>query len=812
MVALLGGLAAPARAATDAEVDKAIAKGREYLYGRMNAKTGNWEESEKADLKKGWNDVKGKQWGGPSAIAVYAILASGENWQSPRLAPGLRFVMNANIVGNYALGLRAQIWPFIPEGKRPMALVEKDRAQLERGVYTLRNIKDKQKDQEKVGFYAYWTEMAKGPMDNWYDRSVSQYGVLGMWACEQAGAEVPATYWQLIDAAWRNAQLKQGEDAGAWNYNSSQPKAKATMTAAGIATLYISQDYLLQQSNRWDLCRGGQIDANLNSGLAWMDKHIGELLGGNYYGMYGVERIGVASGRKYFGTTDWYAVGADFLVKNQKPDGSWGSKLEDTCFAMLFLSRGRGPVVMNKLEYEPNDPRLKKIPQPWNQRPRDVANFAHWSGRQTEHFLNWQVVNLKVSPDDLHDAPILYISGSISLELDDASIDKLREYVEDGGLVLANADCASPLFARSITNPGGLGSKLFKKYEFRRLPEDHVIFTDEQFHRSKWKAKPEVLSMSNGVRELFMVIPEADAGRAWQTRSDQSKLELFQLTQNIFLYTISKSELRFRGESYIVKPDPKAKPTGTLKVARLDVGENPNPEPGGWRRLAVILRNENQLALTADMVKLAPGALKDAKVAHLTGTTKFKLAPEQQKELKDFVARGGTLVVDAAGGSVEFAKAAEAELAATFGGKPGELGEILPEEHPLYNWPGAKIERFDYRNYVKGHMSGKLNEPRLRGITQNGRVAVFYSREDLSAGLVGQPVDGIIGYTPATATAIMRNILLYAAAGGKAPPAAAKPGTKPRTAPAKGASGTAGGKSGGTPGNKASTAFPDAGK
>ena len=43
------------------------------------------------------------------------------------------------------------------------------------------------------------------------------------------------------------------------------------------------------------------------------------------------------------------------------------------------------------------------------------------------------------------------------------------------------------------------------------------------------------------------------------------------------------------------------------------------------------------------------------------------------------------------------------------------------------------------------------------------RVAVFFSREDLSAGLVGNDVDGILGYTPDTATAIMRNVLLYAA-------------------------------------------------
>ena len=31
----------------------------------------------------------------------------------------------------------------------------------------------------------------------------------------------------------------------------------------------------------------------------------------------------------------------------------------------------------------------------WNQRPRDVANLARWIGDQNEHYLNWQIVNLK---------------------------------------------------------------------------------------------------------------------------------------------------------------------------------------------------------------------------------------------------------------------------------------------------------------------------------------------------------------------------------------------------------------------------------
>ena len=51
----------------------------------------------------------------------------------------------------------------------------------------------------------------------------------------------------------------------------------------------------------WDPCVGGQRNVNIEKGLAYMDKHVDELLGGDYYGMYGVERIGVASGRKYFG-------------------------------------------------------------------------------------------------------------------------------------------------------------------------------------------------------------------------------------------------------------------------------------------------------------------------------------------------------------------------------------------------------------------------------------------------------------------------------------------------------------------------------
>jgi hypothetical protein len=52
----------------------------------------------------------------------------------------------------------------------------------------------------------------------------------------------------------------------------------------------------------------------------------------------------------------------------------------------------------------------------------------------------------------------------------------------------------------------------------------------------------------------------------------------------------------------------------------------------------------------------------------------------------------------------------------------------------------------------------------------------------LSEALVGQPIDGVIGYTPETAAEIMTNLILYAAGEVRdkpKPPATAPAATKP---------------------------------
>ena len=77
------------------------------------------------------------------------------------------------------------------------------------------------------------------------------------------------------------------------------------MTAAGVATLFITQDQL--HSAEFLRCHGNATDDNIERGLKWIGDNFASVLTSRpIYCLYGVERIGVASGRKYLGDHNWY--------------------------------------------------------------------------------------------------------------------------------------------------------------------------------------------------------------------------------------------------------------------------------------------------------------------------------------------------------------------------------------------------------------------------------------------------------------------------------------------------------------------------
>ena len=177
---------------------------------------------------------------------------------------------------------------------------------------------------------------------------------------------------------------------------------------------------------------------------------------------------------------------------------------------------------------------------------------------------------------------------------------KLRQFIEDGGMIVGNADCENAAFSESFQK---LGQELFPAYEFRELPASHPIYANEQYRAAKFRRPPRVLGLSNGVREL-MLLPAGDVSRPFQRHNEALQPDAYHLFNDIVLYAMDTSGLTRKGNSYIVQVNPAPAVVRSIKLARLRYGGNWDPEPGGWRRLGAILHNSQKIAMEVEPVTL----------------------------------------------------------------------------------------------------------------------------------------------------------------------------------------------------------------
>jgi len=754
------GIAGPARAASKFQVDEALQRAKAYLYSIQNS-SGNWE-SVPAPLHLGDGSARGRsdevQWGGLTALATYALIASGESPNEPKLTRAIAFLKSSRFFGTYALAMRCQVWMVLPQDDDVRRHARADASALEHGLIT---------EGPGRGFYNYVSVSGAYQIPNWSDLSNGQMAVLGVWAADQAcypgGVAVPQEYWQTVDQAWRGAQYQNG----GWPYSVSMRRfglneeARMSMTAAGVATLFITQDYLQRQAGLE--CRDTFTDTAAEAGMGYLSDNLADLLVSEIpdcYTLYGMERIGAASGRRYFGLIDWYARGASYLLLTQGPGGDWGpddppipagqrqgfphnpQNIPNTCFAMVFLSRGQAPVAIGKLQYGDSTA--------WNQRPRDAANVTRWLGYETEKYLNWQSFGLDRSVDELHDAAMLYIAGNGPIAFDDAEIARLKQYIEEGGILVGNADCGGKAFTASFE---ALGTRMFPNYRFRVLSAGNLIQAGEIFKPRAGRQTITLRGMSNGVRELMLLLPTDDGAKMWQSQQVLQRPEAFQVMENILVYATDKlAGLSVRGVRAFPPIDVKLPAKGKIKMARLKFNGNWDPEPAGWRRMAAVLHNESRVDLDVQAVDLNDGFIDSSNaLASLTGTGSFQLTDAGVAAITNYLHGGGTLVIDPAGGDGGFADSAESMLKKLFPDQPPKT--------PAWDEPGLTVQ---YRTFDK-IVVGANKSARVRSYNIGGRAAVFYSPDDLSAGLVGEEIDGIRGYEPETASELMLKVIHAAA-------------------------------------------------
>ena len=383
-------------AVTSEQVERAIREGVRFLKAQQR-RDGSWPEiEEKANT-------------GTTSLVTLALLTAGEQRDSPtirrvaRLPPQFRAAAASQHLRHLVAddGLRrGRSGPRSPPARWPTS-----------------SGWSRRRSSPAIG----WSGPGPGPIPTTKfqagDNSNTQYALLGLNAASEVGIAVNPKVWLLSRQYFERFQNRDG----GWAYTPRHNPSTGSMTCAGVSSLIItgSKKYegleFLEGESIRDCGKGG-FNPNLLHGLDWLASHfqVGQNFGHGqvwkYYYLYALERAGRLSGVRFFGQHDWYREGAEELVHDQNPlSGFWrGANQENelvaTSFALLFLAKGRAPVLINKLYHPPvND---------WNNDPDDVRNIVGIISRDWKSLLTWQVVDPSTATvQDLLQAPILFFNG-----------------------------------------------------------------------------------------------------------------------------------------------------------------------------------------------------------------------------------------------------------------------------------------------------------------------------------------------------------------------------------------------------------------
>jgi hypothetical protein len=721
---------------TDEQVDTSIKQIKEFLY-KAQADDGGWYGAYHA----GPQEPESKNNWGPTAMATLALIVSGESPQNPKIKKALKKLAEVEIVGVYALSMRAHVWSYLPQdtfGK----LMAKDTDAMYNSWYGWARFNYPVAEYGESFNDQYGGSGSQPNNGGRIDNSTTQYGVLALWQAAKRGANIPNKFWEL---AVDNFLEQQGADGG-WAYSGARNTTQS-MTLAGLTVMFVAQQELMRDQSK----PNAKLTESIQKGLEYLNKNFdpnANVHGGSSYFWYGYERVGLASGIKYFGNKDWFQeIGQKIVAKK----ANYGNSIHTAAFDLMFLSRGRVPVWINKLQ----------IPgTAWNNRPNDVYFLNRFISGYREHEVNWQVVGINSDPKEWMAAPLLWISSDGSIEWTDQQVSKIKEYIDLGGTVLANPEDRSSSFRASIQD---LAEKLYPELKFEAVSMEHPMANLLEGDPRGGK-RPDFEILSNGARVL-MIMPKADWGMTFQKdrNPDPDKVSAWRDIVNIYGVVTDRGELTPRLSTPWVAKNGNAA-TGTIKVFVPTWSEEAAKvhEHDVYRVMKNYMHNETGKALEVINAPLSELAGADPALLHLMGVNAVKLSAEERDAVQSYVNAGGTILIENLGGKGDFATSLRDQLSPLFPGTDERVstradiisGRNLPE--------GSKRNRdFYFRKQVieRANPDGKLL---LRGWMKNDRYPVLLSYEDFSLGMLGVKQYGINGYSIESSRNIMLNIILEA--------------------------------------------------
>ena len=792
-----------------------------------------------------WDEYPGYR-PGTTALCALSLLSAGLDKDDPTVAKALEFLRGFSPKEQnqtYPISLQTMVFC--------LADPETDRARIEANVAWLVERQLKTSNEYDGGWSYVGIDQASERADN----SNSQFAVLALYEAEQVGVAIDEAVWKRAENYW----LRMQNDDGSWGYRASTlnpegfPSGYGTgsMTCAGIAALAMTSGVREAARARVEgddfvCCQDveDEIAVRISSGLNWLGKHFsartnpGRAAGADayfFYYLYGLERIGRLTANRFVGRSDWYREGADALLRRKGAFSQFwnaqkdlaGNNAVSTAFALLFLSKGRWPVLVSKLKYGDGED--------WNAHPNDLARLTRRVEREWKTNLVWQTIDVRrATLDDLLQTPILSISGTETPLPEDAEekrrfIAMLRGYLEQGGFIFAEAIDGDVSFERGFreliaeiaAQDGG---------ELRLLEPEHPIWTAEKVvapERARpiwgldfgcrtsvvfvpayrptpgangeapsvfddrpslsclWEAaKPFERSRGNGALSDTGVLANGQngqiAGNEQNSESGATAISAnaaaeietaFAIGLNVCAYATNR-EMKFKEEisADVAAELEKTKDVrNSLFAAILECGGGSSCAPRAIPNLMKAVRGN--LGVPAQLYVPRASAKRDDIFDYPTlfmhGRNAFSFEKEERERLRLYFERGGFLFANAVCASKNFEEALLKEVAAIL--PNAELVDV-PADDPIFTgrYGGFKIETLQYRtrkeeNGRKTTATVVEGPPRLKGVALDGRWVLLYSPDDVACALENVAASNCDGLTQKSAFRLATNVLFYAA-------------------------------------------------
>ena len=707
------------------DVDTAIQRAVRHLQRRQTV-AGAWPEQYYA--------------GGETALATLALMQAGAAPDSERIVAAIDWLQQLPNSHVYVTSLKL------------MVLTQADAKRHKREIMETADWLITA--QTNAGLWSYTQRPAA------WDHSNSQFALLGLHAAAEAGVRVPKPVW---DRARMRVLDTQNRDGG-WSYRGGGG-SYGSMTAANVSNLNIlGSDVAMTLERRFRDAAApgcGRYAANrpLIEGLNWLgrqfrvDKNPARGDAWLHYWLYAVERAGILSGRQSFGGHDWYRAGAEYLVDTQRADGAWGAggsgTIADTAFALLFLAKGRKPLLVQKLQWSSGNE--------WNLDRHDLQNLVEFVGDKLGEPTTWQIIEFDAPMEDWVAAPLLYLQGHEFPQWNAAQREKVRSYVEEGGTLLFEACCGKAEFREGFE---AFVQETFPAQPLRELDAGHPVYS------AFYELPPgDLQGIDVGCRTSILFSP-SDLSCLWEQRDVPELSErAFRLGLNIAAFATGRQALRDRLDIVTLPEDARVSLTvpenDALRLGQVVYEGDWRPDAQALVHFGEYLHEQVGLdVVTAyQPVKLTSDALLVSPIVYMTGHYAFALSAAEQVALRDYLRRGGFLFADACCGREAFDGAFRRTVREMF---PDAAFVKLPHDHAIFvGRPGFDVSQVGYKPAALKDDPDR-DEPELWGLEIDGRLAIVYSPYALGCGLDGHTCYDCRGLLDEDAREVAANIVLYA--------------------------------------------------